>query len=173
MIYSRITVCVPTLPYKIYRVIRISDNLKLTQMCEKIIKSMNGSMKYEYLLIANNQRYISENFENKEKTDKKLSEMVFGDLKVKKEDNLILSYKFEDYWDFKITVTSRDCEGPIYMEQDFEILRGYGKGIIEKLDGMYELEAFVKGLYSEKEKKKLKLEDIDMYDYDIGDYGIY
>ena len=173
MIYSRIVAAVPTIPNEIYRLIRVNDTLLLKEMCDKIILCMNGSLKYEYFLISRNQRYVPQEFKHKEKADKILDDTRFGDLQPKKDDVLILSYRFEDYWDFKITITSRDCKGPLYNDVDFEILNGYGKGIIEKLEGMYELEAFVKGLYTEKEKQKLKLQDVDMYDYDIGDYGIY
>ena len=172
MIYSKIIVSIPTVPKEIYRFIRVGDSLPLKELCEKIILCMNGSLKYGYCLTVNDRKYVSENFEEKEYRDFVMDAFKFRDLHVKKDQVLILSYMFKDYWDFKITIKSPDCQGPLYSDENFEILNGYGKGIIEKLDGMYELEAFVKGLYSQKEKKKLKLDEIDIYDYDIGDYGI-
>ena len=67
MIYSKIIVSIPTVPKEIYRFIRVGDSLPLKELCEKIILCMNGSLKYGYCLTVNDRKYVSENFEEKER----------------------------------------------------------------------------------------------------------
>lgn len=114
---------------KIKRIIHVNDNIKLKDFCEYSIVSMNGTGKHLYQLILNEEyTYLGESCERIYENEYFMKDLTLEDLDLCDTDKLLLNYDFKNDWDFIININKIE-EG--YFDRDFEVVSGYGCGILE------------------------------------------
>lgn len=144
------------------RIIAVNDNISLEDFCEGIVLSMNGELEHAYILNHNHMRYVPKEFELWDESDNYITNKKLRYLDLKVEDKLLLEYDLGDGWEFEITVRS---ENQGYLDKNFSVISGKGKGIVEDCGGIGGLEEFVNGTVDEEIKEwYLTVWDDNMYD---------
>ena len=114
------------------RQIFVNDSLTLQEFCEYVILAMNGDCKHLYQLIVNEEYgylgpgcYVYDSM-----YEEMMDDLTLEDIYFEVGDTLLLNYDFTADWDIVIKI--KDIKNG-YLKKDFEIVSGYGKGIIENI----------------------------------------
>lgn len=137
---------------EINRQINVNDNMKLQSFCEYVVVSMNGNCKHLYQLTINDEySYLGSGCDIiDEETEEMMANLKISDLELQERDKLLLNYDFRADWEFIIKIKSIK-EG--YFEKDFEVISGYGQGILENLWNSKLLKECISSDLSEIDKK--------------------
>lgn len=129
---------------KIKRDIIVNDNISIEDFCEFIITSLNGSCKEQYYLEVNNDEYkcfLGLNCEYEDDSEEFMNDKTLKYLSLKKEDKLLLVYGNFDDWEIRIDIKNI-LKG--YNEKGFEVIDGYGVGILESFPFKGDLKKLLK-----------------------------
>ena len=135
------------------RRIKVSDNMKVSDLCEYIIVSLNGDCKHLYQLVKNDETtYLGP--ENKIMTpdEEYMDDLTIDDISFEIGDYFLLNYDFKTDWDIYIDVVDIIED---YDELDFNIVDGQGVGIIENIQINKLLYLYYDSHLSEDKRKSL------------------
>ena len=157
---------------EIYRKIVVDYDIRLSDLCEYIIISMNGSKIPFYSLFYKKVKYCPNDFDDEES----IYDYNLSDLHIKKGDSLELDYKqYYDYF-FKLNVDSVE-NGT--NTNEFEVIDGAGYGVLDSV-GIDNLKSLIENKYRKNyhlkvdQKNYLKMSfDIDENNNKIREYIKY
>ena len=125
-----LNVVLEKLEKKINRQIIVDDSIKLDDLCEFIIISMNGREIPIYELEYNETTYFPNNFQESD-NDKRMQNLRLRDLKLEKKKCFYLNYNFENYYVFKVIVD--DIYESDFNSEEFKVISGQGTGILDSM----------------------------------------
>lgn len=130
-----LNVSIEELENKINRQIIVDDNIKLTDLCEYIIVSMNGKKIPIYDLEYGNVTYYPiENLDTDvEDYEKSLVNLTLKDLNLKKNKYFYIEYDFDNFYNFVVKVDDiiSIIETTYLNDICFEVISGKGYGLID------------------------------------------
>ena len=138
----------------IYRKIEVNSSLKLTDLCEYIIISLNGDGKHLYQLIQNEEyAYLGPGNNQLYENEEMMDDLSIEDILNNKHDKFLLNYDFKTDWEFIINILNINNISP---QSDFNVIEGYGYGIIENIDYKELLYEYYDKKTTKAVKEKLK-----------------
>lgn len=175
MKYYEIRVTLSDLKKRIYRKIRINENMTINKFCQIIITSMNGDLSHLYQLYCKDNIYMidSDEVELYENNTVYMNNMELSILKLQKGDKFKLNYDFGDDWYFHITVSKVLDDDK--FDKDFEVIDGKGLGIIEDCGGIGTLVEYAKGNLDDEGSELaeyIEMCDLDEFDLEECNYTI-
>ncbi|MEG1288211.1 MAG: hypothetical protein RSD29_02560 [Bacilli bacterium] len=120
----------------IKRTFLINDCVKIKDLCELIIVSMNGDLMHLYNLKHKGKYYIYNNLGKTDIGEIKMNNLSLNKILVEEKEKLELLYDFGDNWIFKILVSKKSIG---HNKRNIILIDGAGKGIEEDCGGNYGL----------------------------------
>ena len=142
---------------EIYRQIVVDYDIKLTDLCEYIIVSMNGSKIPFYSLYYNKVEYFAYKFDDDDNDIKSIFNLKLSDLNIKMGSELELDYNLDQDYYFIIKVDA--IENLVNFKNEFEVLNGAGYGILDSISTNH-----LRNLLINKDKKNYYLK-VDQINY--------
>lgn len=141
-------VCLDGFNTEIKRKIVVNNNISMDEFCRKVILSMNGDLSHMYCIKKGKEWLDEENFGLD-------YELYFLNLKEKQKFKIM--YDYGDSWEFIVTLAKIE-DG--FSDNDFEVIKGKGYGIIDDCGGIWGLDNIFSG------------ENTEWGEYDINDFDL-
>ena len=130
-------VCLDGFNTEIKRKIVVNNNISMDDFCRKVVLSMNGDLSHLYCIIKGKNWIDKENFG--------LDYELYY-LNIKEKQKFKIMYDYGDSWEFIVTLVKIE-DG--YSDNDFEVIKGKGYGIIDDCGGIGGLDNIFSGEYTE------------------------